>query len=73
MNNLLKKLIYEIILNEDKKSKKWLKKAKKAMYKGKIVKIKKADGRSPKSIIILKNGKGKTKEVMTKHLSKVKK
>ena len=41
------------------------------MYKGKIVKVIEADGPGPMSIIKLRNGKGKTKQVMTKHLSKI--
>jgi hypothetical protein len=43
------------------------------MYKGKIVKVIEADGPGPMSIIKLKNGRGKTKQVMSKHLSKVQK
>ena len=72
MNSLLKKLIYEIVILESNKPPKWLKKAKKAMYKGKIVKVVEADGPGPMSIIKLKNGKGKTKQVLTKHLSELK-
>lgn len=72
MNDLLKDLILEIILSEGKKPPKWLRKAKKAMYKGKVVKVVEADGPGPMSIVKLKNGKGKTKQVMTKHLSEFK-
>ena len=43
------------------------------IYKGKVVKVIEADGPGPMSIIKLRNGKGKIKQVMTKHLSKVKK
>ena len=71
MNDLLRELIYEMIMLESNKPPKWLKKAKKAMYKGKIVKVIEADGPGPMSIIKLKNGKGKTKQVMSKHLSRV--
>ena len=73
MNDLLKELIYEILIIEGNKPPKWLKKAKKAIYKGKVVKIIEADGPGAMSIIKLKNGKGKTKQVLTKHLSKIKK
>ena len=73
MSNLLKELIFEILILEGKKPPKWLKKAKKAMYKGKVVKVIEADGPGSMTIIKLKNGRGKTKQVMTKHLSKVKK
>ena len=72
MNDLLKELIFEILILEGNKPPKWLKKAKKAMYKGKVVKVVEADGPGPMSIIKLRNGKGKIKQVMTKHLSKVK-
>lgn len=72
MNDLLKDLILEIIILEGNKPPKWLKKAKKAMYKGKVVKVIEADGPGPMSIVKLKNGKGKTKQVMTKHLSEFK-
>ena len=72
MNNLLKELIYETLILEGNKPPKWLKKAKKAMYKGKVVKVIEADGPGPMSIIKLRNGKGKIKQVMSKHLSKVK-
>ena len=72
MNDLLKELIQEIIILEGNKPPKWLKKAKKAMYKGKVVKVIEADGPGPMSIVKLKNGKGKTKQVMTKHLSEFK-
>ena len=72
MNNLLKQLIYEALILESNKPPKWLKKSKKAMYKGKVVKVIEADGPGPMSIIRLKNGHGKTKQVLTKHLSKVK-
>ena len=72
MINLLKELIHETIILEGNKPPKWLKKAKKAMYKGKVVKVVEADGPGPMSIIKLRNGKGKIKQVMTKHLSKVK-
>ena len=70
MNSLLKELIYEIILLEGNKPPKWLLKAKKAIYKGKVVKVIEADGPGPMSIIKLKNGRGKIKKVMTKSLSK---
>jgi len=73
MNSLLKKFIYEVVLNEGNKPPKWLKKAKKAMYKGKVVKVIEADGPGPMSIIKLRNGQGKIKQVMTKHLKKIKK
>ena len=73
MNDLLKELIYEMLILEGNKPPKWLKKAKKAMYKGKLVKVIEADGPGPMSIIKLRNGKGKIKQVMSKHLSKVKK
>ncbi len=73
MNNLIKEFIYEAIMLEGNKPPKWLKKAKKAMYKGKVVKVIEADGPGPMSVIKLRNGKGKTKQVMTKHLSKVEK
>lgn len=73
MNILLKDLIYEIILSEGNKPPSWLRKAKKAVYKGKVVKVVEADGPGAMSIIKLRNGKGKIKQVMTKHLSKVKK
>jgi len=73
MNELLKDLILEIILSEGNKPPKWLRKAKKAVYKGKIVKVVEADGPGPMSIIRLRSGKGKTTQVMSKHLSKVKK
>lgn len=72
MNSLLRELIQEIIILEGNKPPKWLKKAKKAMYKGKVVKVIEADGPGPMSIVKLKNGKGKTKQVMTKHLSEFK-
>ena len=72
MNSLLRELIQEIIILEGSKPPKWLKKAKKAMYKGKVVKVIEADGPGPMSIVKLKNGKGKTKQVMTKHLSEFK-
>lgn len=70
MNSLLKELIYEIILLEGNKPPKWLLKAKKAIYKGKVVKVIEADGPGPMSVIKLKNGRGKIKKVMTKSLSK---
>ena len=70
MNSLLKELIYEIILLEGNKPPKWLLKAKKAIYKGNVVKVIEADGPGPMSIIKLKNGRGKIKKVMTKSLSK---
>jgi len=70
MNSLLKELIYEIILLEGNKPPKWLLKAKKAIYKGKVVKVIEADGPGPISVIKLKNGRGKIKKVMTKSLSK---
>tara|TARA_B100001057_G_C22303493_1_gene739213 strand:- start:263 stop:484 length:222 start_codon:yes stop_codon:yes gene_type:complete len=73
MNNLLKELIYEILMLEGNKPPKWLVKSKKAIYKGKIVKVVEADGPGPMSIIKLRDGRGKTKQVMTKHLSKAKK
>ena len=73
MNDLLKELIYEILMIEGNKTPKWLKKAKKAMYKGKVVKIIDTDVPGAMSIIKLKNGRGKTKKVITKHLSKIKK
>lgn len=73
MNNLLRRLIYEIVMLEGKKSPKWLKKAKKAIYKGKVVKVIEAEGPRGMSIIKLKNGKGKIVNVMSRHLSKVKK
>ena len=72
MNSLLRQLIYEIIIIEGNKPPKWLRKAKKAMYKGKTVKVVQADGPGPMSIIKLKNGKGKTKQVMSKHLREFK-
>ena len=72
MIDLLKELIYETLILEGNKPPKWLKKAKKAMYKGKVVKVVEADGPGPMSIIKLRNGKGKTKQVLTKYLSKVK-
>lgn len=72
MNNLLKELIYEIMMIEGNKPPKWLKKAKKAMYKGKVVKIIESGRMGPMTTIKLKNGKGKTKQVLSKHLSKVK-
>lgn len=72
MNSLLRQLIYEIIIIEGNKPPKWLRKAKKAMYKGKAVKVIQADGPGPMSIIKLKNGKGKTKQVMSKHLREFK-
>lgn len=70
MNSLLKELIYEVIFLEGNKPPKWLLKAKKAIYKGKVVKVIEADGPGPMSIIKLKNGRGKIKKVMTKSLSK---
>ncbi len=73
MNSLLKELIYEMIMLEGNKPPRWLKKAKEAMYKGKVVKVIEADGPGPMSVIKLRNGKGKTKQVMTKRLKKVKK
>ena len=73
MNSLLRQLIYEIIIIEGNRPPKWLKKAKEAMYKGKVVKVIEADGPGPMSVIKLRNGKGKTKQVMTKRLKKVKK
>ena len=72
MNSLLRELIQEIIILEGNKPPKWLKKAKKATYKGKVVKVIEADGPGPMSIVKLKNGKGKIKQVMTKHLSEFK-
>ena len=72
MNSLLRQLIYEIIIIEGNKPPKWLRKAKNAMYKGKAVKVIQADGPGPMSIIKLKNGRGKTKQVMSKHLSELK-
>ena len=72
MNSLLRELIQEIIILEGSKPPKWLKKAKKTMYKGKVFKVIEADGPGPMSIVKLKNGKGKTKHVMTKHLSEFK-
>ena len=72
MNSLLRQLIYEIIIIEGNKPPKWLRKAKQAMYKGKVVKVVEADGPGPMSIIKLKNGRGKTKQVMSKHLSELK-
>lgn len=71
MLNLLESFIYEIIIEERNKPPKWLKKSKKAIYKGKIVKVIEADGPGPMSIVKLKNGKGNIKKVLTKHLSKV--
>lgn len=71
MLSLLESFIYEIIIEEGNKPPKWLKKSKKAIYKGKIVKVIEADGPGPMSIIKLRNGKGKIKQVLTKHLSKV--
>ena len=71
MLSLLESFIYEIIIEEGNKPPKWLKKSKKAIYKGKIVKVIEADGPGPMSIIKLRNGKGKIKQVLSKHLSKV--
>jgi len=72
MLSLLESFIYEIIIEEGNKPPKWLKKSKKAIYKGKIVKVIEADGPGPMSIIKLKNGKGKVKQVLSKDLKPVK-